>query len=58
MTFHTTIAVNRSYDLAFASTNPQHVRLMLPHGGGETKSAELTQSRVVLLYVGNTAPQG
>ena len=35
MTFHGTIAVNRSYDLTFTGTNPQHLRIMLPSGSGE-----------------------
>ena len=34
MLFHCTIAINRSYDLAFASTNPRHLRLRLPYGIG------------------------
>ena len=34
MTFHTTIAVNRSYDLAFTATNPLKLRLMMPSGSG------------------------
>ena len=38
MTFWTTVAVNRSYDLAFTATNPQHLRLMLPFGSGERPS--------------------
>ena len=32
MTFHATVAVNRSYDLAFTATNPQRLRLMMPFG--------------------------
>ena len=48
MTFHGTVAVNRSYDLAFSGTNPQHLRLMMPHGHGQTRAAELTQSRLVV----------
>ena len=47
-TFHTIVAVNRSYDLAFSGTNPQHLRLMLPHGAGEARASELSRSRVVI----------
>ena len=36
MTFWSTVAVNRSYDLAFTATNPQHLRLILPYGSGES----------------------
>ena len=32
MTFHTTVAVNRSYDLTFTGTNPGTLRLALPFG--------------------------
>ena len=45
MTFHTTAAVNRSYDLAFTSTNPQHLRLWMPYGAGEATLAEQQTSR-------------
>ena len=48
MTFHTTVAVNRSYDLAFTATNPQRLRLMLPFGAGETPDAREASSRVVI----------
>jgi len=34
-TFWATVAANRSYDLAFTATNPEHTRLMLPFGTGE-----------------------
>ena len=34
MSFHTTVAINRSYDLAFTSTNPRHLRLLLPNAVG------------------------
>ena len=34
-TFWSTVATNRSYDLTFTATNPQHLRLMLPFGSGE-----------------------
>jgi hypothetical protein len=47
MTFHSTVAVNRSYDLAFSGTNPQRLRLMMPHGSGETRVAELTRGEAV-----------
>ena len=47
MTFHGTVAVNRSYDLAFSGTNPQRLRLMMPHGSGETRVAELTRGEAV-----------
>ena len=48
MTFHSVVAVNRSYDLAFAGTNPEHLRLMMPHGGGEPRSADLSSSRILV----------
>ncbi|KOO24193.1 fibrocystin-l [Chrysochromulina tobinii] len=47
-TFHTTIAINRSYDLAFTGTNPKNLRLMLPSGGGEATQMEMLWSRVVI----------
>ena len=40
MTFWTTVATNRSYDLTFTATNPQHLRLILPYGSGEATSRE------------------
>ena len=46
MTFHTTIAVNRSYDLAFTALNPRSIRLMLPSGAGEETVEEQKKSRV------------
>lgn len=48
MTFHTTVAANRSYDLAFAATNPQHLRLMLPYGAGEATPAAREASRLLV----------
>ena len=39
MTFWATVATNRSYDIAFTATNPQHLRLILPYGSGETPGA-------------------
>ena len=48
MTFHTIVGVNRSYDLAFTGTNPKHLRLMLPSGGGEPTPAEQLRSRVLV----------
>ena len=48
MTFHGTIAVNRSYDLTFTGTNPKHVRLMLPSGSGEETLTEQQQTRVIV----------
>lgn len=52
MTFHGTVAVNRSYDLAFTGTNPQHIRLYFPSGGGETTLAghETTRVLIALFY--------
>ena len=35
-------------DLAFSGTNPQHLRLMMPHGSGETKTSELSRTRVLI----------
>ena len=46
MTFHTTVAVNRSYDLAFTGTNPQHLRLMMPFGAGHREN--LTSARLLV----------
>ena len=34
MTFHTTVATQSNYDLAFTGTNPKSLRLMMPHGAG------------------------
>ena len=48
MTFHGTIAVNRSYDITFTSTNPQHLRLMLPSGAGQETLEEQKQARVLI----------
>ena len=48
MTLHTTVAANRSYDLAFTSTNPQSLRLMMPSGAGEPTEAEQQRTRVVI----------
>ena len=55
-TFHGTVAVNRSYDLAFGSTNPQHLRLMLPFGAGEPNRAHVSRSRV-LISIFYSSPQ-
>eukprot|EP00966_Prymnesium_polylepis_P242469 5606962-Prymnesium_polylepis.1 len=46
MTFHTTVGNGRAYDLTFTATNPQKLRLMLPHGAGDDSSKEA--ARVVL----------
>lgn len=46
MTFHTTVALGRGYDLAFTSSNPKNMRLMLPHGAG--RSERLEEARVVI----------
>ena len=46
MTFHTTVAVNRSYDLTFTGTNPQSTRLMLPSGAGHR--GNVTSARVII----------
>lgn len=40
MTFWATVATNRSYDLTFTATNPQHLRLILPYGSGEAMSRQ------------------
>jgi len=48
MTFHATVALNRSYDLAFTATNPQRLRLMMPFGGGVVGGGEEAWSRVVV----------
>ena len=40
MTFWAIVATNRSYDLTFTATNPQHLRLMLPYGSGEAASRQ------------------
>lgn len=48
MTFHTTVAVNRSYDLAFTATNPRHLRLMMPYGGGEAAGTPISNSRFII----------
>ena len=47
-TFHATVAVNRSYDLAFTATNPETLRLMMPHGGGELEEGDHAQSRLLV----------
>jgi hypothetical protein len=46
MTFFTTVAVGRNYDLAFTGTNPQKLRLMLPHGAGQP--SVLDEARVLI----------
>lgn len=48
MTFWSTVAVNRSYDLAFFATNPRHLRLMMPHGSGEEPGSSLESSRLLI----------
>ena len=48
MTFHTTVAVNRTYDLAFAGTNPEHLRLYMPFGGGELTLPEQETNRMLI----------
>ena len=48
MTFWSTVACNRSYDLAFTATNPQHLRLILPYGSGETPGTTLEGSRLLI----------
>ena len=48
MTFHGTIAVNRSYDLTFTGTNPQNLRLMMPSGSGEATLEEQRRTRVLI----------
>lgn len=51
MTFWSTVATNRSYDIAFTATNPQHLRLILPYGSGEaddTPGANLEGSRLLV----------
>lgn len=48
MTFHTTVAVNRSYDLAFTASNPRHMRLIMPSGGGETSLAGMETNRLLV----------
>ena len=54
MTFWSTVAVNRSYDLAFTATNPEHLRLMLPFGSGETTATGRERSRLVVsIYYSN-----
>ena len=51
MTFHTTVALNRSYDLAFTGTNPQSLRLVLPHADGrEGGSGEAARVTVGIFY--------
>jgi hypothetical protein len=50
MTFHTTVAVNRSYDLAFTGTNPQSLRLMLPFGAGHPENLTSTRLLVSIFY--------
>lgn len=46
MTFHTTVALGRGYDLAFTGSNPKRIRLMMPHGAGRTES--LKDARIVI----------
>ena len=49
MTFHTTVALRRNYDLAFTGTNPQHLRLMLPSGAGHPEThATFNQTKVLI----------
>ena len=48
MTFWSTVAANRSYDLTFTATNPQHLRLMLPFGGGEALGTNSESSRILI----------
>ena len=48
MTFWATVAANRSYDLTFTATNPQHLRLILPYGSGETPGTNLESSRLLI----------
>ena len=43
-----TVAVNRSYDLAFSGTNPENLRLFMPHGAGELRRDAQEANRVVL----------
>jgi hypothetical protein len=51
MTFHTTVALRRGYDLAFTSTNPQHLRLMMPSGDGRpAHDTNLTKILIACFY--------
>ena len=53
-TFHATVAVNRSYDLAFTGTNPRDLRLMMPHGAGQLGDATMEATRIVVsIYYSN-----
>ena len=55
MTFHTTVAVNRSYDIAFTGTNPENLRLFMPHGGGElTLLAQESNRLLVSIFYSNS----
>ena len=50
MTFHTTVGRGRSYDLAFTGTNPQKLRLMLPHGAGHDDAKEAARVLISIFY--------
>ena len=47
MTFHTTVALRRGYDLAFTGTNPQHLKLMMPSGDGRA-AHDLTSTKLLI----------
>ena len=49
------VALRRGYDLAFTSTNPQHLRLMMPSGDG--RAAHDTGSTKVLVAIFYSNPQ-
>ena len=50
MTFHTTVARGRSYDLTFTATNPRSLRLMLPHGAGHDAHKEADRVLISIFY--------
>ena len=50
MTFHATVGRGRSYDLAFTGTNPQKLRLMLPHGAGHDATKEAARVLISIFY--------
>ncbi|EOD39164.1 hypothetical protein EMIHUDRAFT_223628, partial [Emiliania huxleyi CCMP1516] len=49
-TYHTTVAINRSYDLAFTGTNPKGLRLMLPFGIGDDTDLLAARLLVSIFY--------